>query len=133
MTDHFIIKYEAGVAQGDVQAVADILETSYAMLTTRSHLPLRVNRIDICIYASTAHYVHSGKVKWWMGAIYRGNTIHLQPPTVLRKRGILETTLTHELVHALLDDASHHGLPLWLNESAAVYFSGEMNRLKIPA
>jgi hypothetical protein len=133
MTDHFIIKYENGVAQGDVQTVADILEMSYATLTSRRQMPLRQNRIDVSIHASTPHYVQSAKVKWFMGGIYRDNTIHLQPPAVLQKRGILETTLTHELVHALLDDASHHGLPLWLNESAAVYFSGEMNRLKIPA
>ncbi len=132
VADHFIIKYENTVAQGDVQTVADILETNYAMLSTRYHLPLRQIRIDVSIHASTSHYIQSAKVKWWIGAIYQSGTIHLQPPAVLQKRGILETTLAHELVHVLLDDASRHGLPLWLNESAAVYFSGEMNKLKIP-
>jgi len=132
VTDHFIIKYENGNASVDVQHVAEILEASYIMLTTKYHLPIPQNKIDVRIYASTPYYTQAVKVKWWFGAIYQRGTIHLQPPAILQKRGILETTLTHELVHAFLDNASLNGLPLWLNESAAVYFSGEMNRLKIP-
>jgi len=46
------------------------------------------------------------------------------PLTVLRDRGVLETTLRHEIVHVLTAPALN-GRPLWVREGAASYFAGE--------
>jgi hypothetical protein len=131
-TDHFIIEYETSVDVSSTQLVSEILETSFSFLVSKKHLPEVTRHIKVHLYGSTSKYVQSNGVKWWLGAVYRGGVIHVQPPAVLQNRGILRTTLSHELVHALFDEARRNGLPDWLNESVAVNSSGEMLHMKIP-
>lgn len=50
--------------------------------------------------------------------------IHLQPPLLLEKRGLLESTLRHELVHATLNQLNPQ-CPRWLQEGLAIHFAGE--------
>jgi hypothetical protein len=67
---------------------------------------------------------------WWQGSIYQNRIIHLQPVRVLRERGVLETTLRHELAHQLVDERARENCPAWLNEALAIYNSGEIAWLK---
>ena len=57
------------------------------------------------------------------GAVIDGD-IHLLPPAVLRRRGVLEQTLRHELVHVLTSEALADRA-VWVREGAAMYFAGE--------
>jgi stage II sporulation protein D (peptidoglycan lytic transglycosylase) len=50
--------------------------------------------------------------------------LHLLPLAVLRDRGVLERTIRHELVHAMVDDILGKR-PAWVREGAAIYFAGE--------
>ena len=50
--------------------------------------------------------------------------LHLLPLAVLRERGVLERTIRHELVHAMVDGVLGKR-PAWVREGAAIYFAGE--------
>jgi len=42
-----------------------------------------------------------------------------KPMAILKSRGVLDTTLRHELVHTLIDKLSHGRAPRWLAEGMA--------------
>ncbi|HEU5236522.1 MAG TPA: hypothetical protein VFU37_05230, partial [Pyrinomonadaceae bacterium] len=44
---------------------------------------------------------------------------------LLKKRGVLSTTLRHELAHVVIDSISSKHAPRWLEEGLAIYLAGE--------
>jgi stage II sporulation protein D len=59
----------------------------------------------------------------WVAASTRGRTIRLQPVAVLRSRGSLESTMQHELLHALVESRARAGLPLWFREGVVGFLT----------
>ncbi|HUP03861.1 MAG TPA: SpoIID/LytB domain-containing protein, partial [Bryobacteraceae bacterium] len=57
----------------------------------------------------------------WVAARTEGRRIQLQPLAVLRSRGALEDTLSHELLHAMVDAQATTGLPVWFREGLVEY------------
>lgn len=43
----------------------------------------------------------------------------MQPIALLRSRGLLESTLSHELVHVMIESQAAPGLPIWFREGLA--------------
>jgi hypothetical protein len=86
--------------------------------------------VEIRLSTTTAEFCqHTGR-PWWQASIYRDRIIYLQPVRVLRERGILATTLRHELMHRLVDEHAKGNGPRWLYEALAIYNSGEIEFLK---
>lgn len=86
--------------------------------------------IEIHLSTTTYAFCQATGQPWWQASIYRHRVIYLQPLRVLRERGILITTLRHELVHHLIEEQSRGHSPRWLSEALAVYHSGEIALLK---
>jgi len=61
----------------------------------------------------------------WAAAATHKNHIELQPVSLLKQRGILETTLRHELVHVVVEAVGGKQTPRWLAERLALYIAGE--------
>jgi stage II sporulation protein D len=59
----------------------------------------------------------------WIAAYTRGHIISLQPLATLKEKGILESTLRHELVHLLVESHAHAGTPLWFREGLVLYLA----------
>jgi hypothetical protein len=86
--------------------------------------------VKIRLSTTTAEFCQRTGRPWWQSSIYRDRIIYLQPVRVLRERGILATTLRHELMHQLVDEHAKGNGPKWLYEALAIYHSGEIEFLK---
>jgi hypothetical protein len=99
-------------------------------LLEKYHLTLP-SPVEIRLSATTAEFCQRTGRPWWQSSIYRDRIIYLQPVRVLRERGILATTLRHELMHQLVDEHAKGNGPRWLYEALAIYNSGEIEFLKL--
>jgi len=81
--------------------------------------------LDLQFYPTVEAYTRATGQPWWTSARTSGSRIELLPLDVLRKRGILELTLRHELVHVLADPVLRDR-PLWAREGLAVVKAGEL-------
>jgi len=59
----------------------------------------------------------------WVSAQTSGSQIDLQPITILQSRGVLPSTLRHELLHVLIETQAQPGLPVWFREGLAAVLS----------
>jgi stage II sporulation protein D len=59
----------------------------------------------------------------WIAAYTHGHVISLQPLAVLKEKGILESTLRHELIHLLVESHARAGTPLWFREGLVLYLA----------
>ncbi len=82
-------------------------------------------RVKLQIYPSLDSYRNATGQPGWVAASTRGRTIRLQPLTELKKRGVLESTLRHELNHLLIESRAKNGTPLWFREGLVLYLSSE--------
>lgn len=57
----------------------------------------------------------------WMAAFSRGDTIYLRSPLSLLRRGILSSTLAHEIFHIFIESYDWQ-LPFWFEEGMASFF-----------
>ncbi len=128
-SEHFRLRYPANLSQRDVDEVLRTFEAARNDLQRRlssTSIRLPDNLLtQIIIHTSTGDYVvATGQPAWSAGAT-RGNIIHLQPVATLRKRGILGTTMRHELAHAVIESLSKIHPSRWLVEGLAIHFAGE--------
>lgn len=131
-TVHFNVRYQRGVIEEDAKKVADYLQADYQYLSKKLGVDLK-RSLEVRIYDSVGKFVMETRVnKPWRGGIYQRRVLSLQPVEALVMRDLFEQTLSYELVHAVLDDVSRMGCPMWLREAFAVYHSGEMANLAEP-
>lgn len=114
---------------------SDAREVLAAAANARQELAAEYNfvfaaPVEIRLSATTYEFCQVTRQPWWQASIYRDRVIYLQPLRVLRERGILVTTLRHELVHHLVEKKSQGNCPSWLSEALAIYHSGEIAMLK---
>jgi stage II sporulation protein D len=128
-SEHFRVTYPAGVDRRDANQVLSTLESARADFINRANsasisigdLPT----LEIRLNESTGDFTARTGQPWWAAAATKGNRIELQPAGILKRRGVLVTTLRHELAHAVIDKASHNRAPRWLEEGFAIYLAGE--------
>jgi SpoIID/LytB domain protein len=126
-SEHFRVTYPANVDRRDADLVLNTLERARADFLHRASASIlaELPALEIRINESTGDFVGRTGQPWWAAAATRGNKIELQPAGVLKRRGVLTTTLRHELAHAVIDAVSHNRAPRWLEEGFAIYLAGE--------
>jgi stage II sporulation protein D len=128
-SEHFRVTYPADSDSRDANRVLTILENARADYLRRagnaaislSGLPL----LEIRFNDSTGNFVGRTGQPWWAAAATKGRSIELQPLAILKRRGVLNTTLKHELAHVVIDVVSRGRAPRWLEEGFAIYLAGE--------
>jgi SpoIID/LytB domain protein len=128
-SEHFRVTYPAGVDRRDANQVLSTLDSARANFLNRTaaasipvaDLPL----LEIRLNDSTGDFTARTGQPWWAAAATKGNRIELQPVGILKRRGVLLTTLRHELAHAVIDRVSHNRAPRWLEEGFALFLAGE--------
>jgi hypothetical protein len=127
--NNVVVRFGDKSLEMEAQSVASLASRNLQQLAEKYHLS-PVAQIEIQMSFTITEFCQLTGSPWWQGSIYQNRIIHLQPVRILRERGILETTLRHELVHRLVDDQTKGHCPIWLSEVLAIYNSGEITVLK---
>ena len=127
-SSHFRVVQLQTVDSRDANYVLDLLERNRSELLQRvsnAGIDVRLPTLEIIFNATTGDFVARTGMPSWAAAATRKNKIELQPLPLLKQRRILETTLRHELAHALIDTLGNGQTPRWLAEGMALYLAGE--------
>jgi stage II sporulation protein D len=124
-SENFRLAYPADVDRRTVYQILTTLEsTRNDFLRRASSTSPNIPRLEIRLNESTGDFTSRTGQPWWAAAATQGNRIELQPVRVLKQRGVLFTTLRHELAHVMIDSISKRA-PRWLEEGFALYLAGE--------
>jgi SpoIID/LytB domain protein len=127
-SEDFRINYPATVNQRDAEALLGLLQSNRKSLLARvvaAGIKVQFPVLEVIVNETTGDFVGRTGLPIWAAAATRGNKIELQPLETLKRRGILETTLRHELVHTTIDLVSRGRAPRWLAEGFALHLAGE--------
>jgi len=128
-SDHFRVTYPTDVDRRDANQVLSTLDSARADFLRRANAASisigDLGLLEIRLNDSTGDFTARTGQPWWAAAATRENRIELQPLGILKRRGVLVTTLRHELAHAVIDKAGHNRAPRWLEEGFAIYLAGE--------
>jgi hypothetical protein len=127
-SSHFRLIYPRSVDSRESEEVLRLLETNRGELLRRAsaaELNVKFPDLEVVFNETTGDFVGRTGMPPWAAAATRKNRIELQPLALLKQRRILETTLRHELAHALIDTLSNGQTPRWLTEGMAIYLAGE--------
>ena len=126
--EHFRLTYPADVARRDANQVMNILESArgdFLRRVSAASISTNIPALEIRLNESTGDFTSRTGQPWWAAAATKGNRIELQPLAILKRRGVLNKTLRHELAHVVIDLVSHDRAPRWLEEGFAIYLAGE--------
>ena len=85
--------------------------------------------IRLVFHPTVQAYTRATGLPWWTAGASRGESIDLLPPAALRRRGLLERTIRHEIAHAVIGSRLA-GRPLWIQEGAAMFLAGELDEVE---
>jgi stage II sporulation protein D len=106
-------------------AVLDLAERLLGEVETATGWKLApARRPHIQVFPTLDAYRDTTGQPGWVAATTRGATIRLQPLATLRARGVLDSTLRHELLHMVMEPHTNERAPQWLREGLALYFDG---------
>ncbi|HET6975552.1 MAG TPA: SpoIID/LytB domain-containing protein [Pyrinomonadaceae bacterium] len=126
-SEHFNLSYPSDVDRRTTSQILNTLETARNDYLRRasSTTSVSIPRIAIRLNESTGNFTARTGQPWWAAAATRGNQIDLQPVAILKQRGVLFTTLRHELAHIMIDSVTNKRPPRWLEEGFALYLASE--------
>jgi len=123
-SQHFSVSFAAG-QRPDAEDVLRLLEAAQSRFAPRG-IQAPPGRISVVLHASSADFIKAtGKPGWVAATADSQGGLHLQPPALLRSRGTLETTLSHEYLHLALWNATDPRIPAWFREGLVLFFTGE--------
>ncbi|HUK52197.1 MAG TPA: SpoIID/LytB domain-containing protein [Candidatus Binatia bacterium] len=82
-------------------------------------------RPELRVYPSVAVYRNATGEPGWVAGSTKGRVIRLEPLSVLRAAGALDSTVRHELLHLLMESRANRDLPLWFREGLAGFLEHE--------
>ena len=127
-SENFRVAYPADVDRRIINQILNTLELTrndYLRRISSASTAVNIPRLEIRLNASTGDFTSRTGQPWWAAAATRGNQIDLQPVAILKQRGVLFTTLRHEMAHIMIDSVSNKRAPRWLEEGFALYLASE--------
>ena len=127
-SEHFRVTYPADLDRRQADEVLNTLESARSDFSRRASsasISAGIPTLDIRLNESTGDFTSRTGQPWWAAAATKGNRIELQPFALLKRRGVLTTTLRHELAHVFIDAVSRNRAARWMEEGFAIYLAGE--------
>jgi SpoIID/LytB domain protein len=127
-SEHFHVNYPSQIPRPDVETALRVLEAARIDMLSRfapASLLLPQGGIDVFVHESTQKFIAATGQPSWAAGASKGRRIELQPLAVLKRRGILASTLRHEYAHAVIEAIAAGTAPRWLIEGLAISFAGE--------
>jgi SpoIID/LytB domain protein len=128
-SEHFIVHCVSSGSLKDLESVlADAEAVRHDLLGRLSRASLSVGpdaKVRFVFHGTTQEFMAATGQPWWAAAATRGTSIELQPLALLKRRGILFTTVRHEYAHYVIERLSNGKPPRWLAEGLAAYVAGE--------
>ena len=127
-SENFRLAYPADVDRRTINQILNMLELTrhdYLRRVSAASTAVNIPRLEIRLNESTGDFTSRTGQPWWAAAATQGSRIELQPVGILKQRGVLFTTLRHELAHIMIDSISNKRAPRWLEEGFALYLAGE--------
>jgi stage II sporulation protein D len=121
-SEHFELLYPES-EQPWVNETLQALENSCRALGNRAEALHGKVRIET--WATTEEFIRATGQPAWMAAGNDGQSIALQPLGMLRRKGILNSTLHHELTHLVVHHLRAAGVPHWFEEGLVLYLTHE--------
>jgi stage II sporulation protein D len=103
------------------------LARALAEAESRSGLAPR-GTIAVRAYRSTPAFRDATLAPGWVAAFTEGDQIAVQPLRILAARKLLEGTMLHEFLHAILEEQTTSHTPLWLREGLVEAWSSNARR-----
>jgi stage II sporulation protein D (peptidoglycan lytic transglycosylase) len=82
-------------------------------------------KVRVETWNTTVEFIHATGEPGWVAGSSDGKSIFLQPLGTLAAKGILDSTLRHELTHLTLHRLRAPGVPEWFEEGLVLYLTGE--------
>ena len=128
-SEHFKLHCISSASVKDLESVlADSEAVRQDVLGRLDRASLSVGgdtKVQLVFHGTTQEFMAATGQPWWAAAATRGTSIELQPLALLKRRGILLTTVRHEYAHYVIDRLSNGKAPRWLAEGLAAYIAGE--------
>jgi SpoIID/LytB domain protein len=132
-SEHFRASFPSNADTRSIESALRVLESAREDLLRRlERASLRIAEpapFEVVIHATTADFIAETGQSGWAAGATRGRRIELQPLPLLRRRGILNTTLRHELAHAVIEVLGQSRAPRWLAEGLAIHVAAEAAKL----
>lgn len=128
-SEHFRVSYPARTDRREVEMVLRSLEAARSDMERRlavARLGLAgATALEVVIHETTPDFIDATGQPGWAAGASRGSRMELQPLALLRRRGVLTTTLRHEYAHFVIELLGRGKTPRWLTEGLAVHVAGE--------
>src|SRR5215470_12850164 len=128
-SEHFHVTYPAKTDRRSIENMLRTFESARADLLRRLEAAsLRLTEpgpFEIMVQPTTADFIAATGQGGWAAGATRGRRIDLQPLDLLRRRGVLNATLRHEMTHAVIELLSGGRAPRWMAEGLAIHVAGE--------
>ena len=121
-SEHFELFFPAG-EEPLVSKALEVLEIERAALGTHARQIPR--RVQVRTYASAREFIRVTGQRRWVSGSSDGRAIDLQPLSALESKGILRSTLRHELLHLVVHRLRARSVPTWYEEGMILYLTGE--------
>ena len=128
-SEHFQLSYPASTHEREAENVLRMLEAARSDVLSRVSAILPgfegLQRLTVIVHPTTGDFISATGQPPWAAGVTKGRRIELQPLGILRRRGVLPTTLRHEYAHAVIEALGRGRAPRWLAEGLAIHVAGE--------